>query len=118
MRMKLLIGNADRNATPLNTQTKNFYHFVRGGNDGLSGMRRETMFINLLESTHPEAEILVLVKDGIWVSPTRLLRRSLLKRIQILSEVVVLTYLLYKYMRVCYTLFRFISISLFMYENL
>jgi len=61
------LGNADRNAhTTLRAQTKNFYHFVRGGNDGLSGMRRETMFINLLESTHPlEAEILVLVKDGI-----------------------------------------------------
>ena len=61
------LGNADRNAhTTLRSQSKNFYHFVRGGNDGLSGMRRETMFINLLESTHPlEAEILVLVKDGI-----------------------------------------------------
>jgi len=41
-----------------------FYNFVKGGNDGLSTMRRELMFINILEGLHPkEAEILVLVKD-------------------------------------------------------
>jgi len=61
------LGTADTNAhTTLRAQTKNFYHFIRGGNPGLSKMRRETMFINLLNSTHPlEAEILVLVKDGL-----------------------------------------------------
>ena len=61
------LGNADTDAhTTLRAQTKNFYHFIKGGNPGLSGMRRETMFINLLTATHPlEAEILVLVKDGI-----------------------------------------------------
>ena len=37
---------------------------IRDSNNGLSGLRRETMFINILEGLHPlEAEILVLVKD-------------------------------------------------------
>lgn len=50
--------------TTITSQWKNFYHFVKGGNNGLSGMRRESMFINLLQSVHPlEAEILCLVKD-------------------------------------------------------
>jgi hypothetical protein len=41
-----------------------FYNFVKGGNDGLSSLRRETMFINILQGLHPlEAEILCLVKD-------------------------------------------------------
>ena len=37
---------------------------MKGGNDKLSSLRRETMFINILEGLHPlEAEILILVKD-------------------------------------------------------
>ena len=37
---------------------------MKGGNDGLSALRRETMFIQMLEGLHPEeAKILVLVKD-------------------------------------------------------
>lgn len=41
-----------------------FYNFVKGGNDGMSKLRKETMFINILETFHPlEAEILILVKD-------------------------------------------------------
>lgn len=61
------LGSADTNGrTTLRAQTPNFYHFVEGGNAGLSGMRRESMFINLLQSVHPlEAEIMVLVKDGL-----------------------------------------------------
>lgn len=43
---------------------KHFYHFIKGGNDGLNKIRRESMFINILEGLHPlEAEILCLVKD-------------------------------------------------------
>ena len=59
------LGSTDANAkTTLRSQWKNLYHFVQGGNGGLSQTRREMMFINLLESVHPlEAEILVLVKD-------------------------------------------------------
>jgi hypothetical protein len=37
---------------------------IKGGNDGLSSLRRETMFINILEGLHPlEAEIVCLCKD-------------------------------------------------------
>ena len=59
------LGSTDANAkTTIRSQWKNLYHFVKGGNGGLSQTRREMMFINLLESVHPlEAEILVLVKD-------------------------------------------------------
>jgi len=43
---------------------KNLYNFVKGGNDSLSKIRRETIFIQILESLHPlESDILVLVKD-------------------------------------------------------
>ena len=50
--------------TTLRRECKHFYHFIRGGNNGLTSIRRETMFINLLEGLHPlEAEILCLVKD-------------------------------------------------------
>ena len=37
---------------------------MKGGNDTLSTVRRETMFIQMLEGLHPdEADILCLVKD-------------------------------------------------------
>jgi hypothetical protein len=50
--------------TSLRREWKNLYHFVKGGNDRLSSMRRETMFIQLLEGLHPEeAKIICLVKD-------------------------------------------------------
>jgi len=50
--------------TSLRREWKNLYHFIKGGNDTLSCLRRETMFINILEGLHPlEAEILILVKD-------------------------------------------------------
>ena len=50
--------------TTIRRECKNFYHFVKGGNDGMNNMRRESMFINILQGLHPlEAEILVLVKD-------------------------------------------------------
>ena len=50
--------------TSLRREHKNLYHFVKGGNDSLSQIRRETMFIQILEGLHPdEAKILCLVKD-------------------------------------------------------
>ena len=50
--------------TTIRRECKNFYHFVKGGNDGMNNMRRESMFINILQGLHPlEAEIIVLVKD-------------------------------------------------------
>jgi len=42
----------------------NFFNFVRGGNNSMSQIRRETMFINMIEVFHPrEAEVVCLVKD-------------------------------------------------------
>ena len=50
--------------TSLRREWKNLYHFVHGGNPSLSTIRRETMFIQMLEGLHPrEAEILCLIKD-------------------------------------------------------
>ena len=59
------MGSGDKNGhTTIRREFKNFYHFVKGGNDGMNSVRRETMFINVLEGLHPlEAEILCLVKD-------------------------------------------------------
>jgi len=59
------LGVNDSNGhTTIRREFKNFYHFVKGGNDGMNSIRRETMFINILEGLHPlEAEILTLVKD-------------------------------------------------------
>ena len=51
--------------TSLRREFKQMYHFVKGGNDQLSALRRESMFIQMLEGLHPkEAEILCLIKDG------------------------------------------------------
>ena len=50
--------------TSLRREYRNLYHFVQGGNTSLSTIRRETMFIQMLEGLHPrEAEILCLIKD-------------------------------------------------------
>lgn len=50
--------------TSLRREYQQLYHFVKGGNDSLTTIRRETMFIQILEGLHPrEAEILCLVKD-------------------------------------------------------
>ena len=50
--------------TSLRKEYKHLFNFVKGGNDGLSSLRRETMFIQMLEGLHPEeAQILCLVKD-------------------------------------------------------
>ena len=59
------LGSSDRQGhTTIRRESKNFYRFVKGGQDGLSAVRRETMFINILEGLHPlEAEILILIKD-------------------------------------------------------
>ena len=59
------LGVSDQQGhTTIRRESKNFYHFVRGGNDAMSNIRRETMFINILQGLHPlEAEIVVLAKD-------------------------------------------------------
>ena len=53
-----------RGRTSLRREYMNLYHYVKGGNDSLTTLRREMMFINLLEGLHPkEAELLVKTKD-------------------------------------------------------
>ena len=60
------LGASDKEGhTTIRREAKHFYRFVKGGDDALNNIRRETMFINILEGLHPlEAEIIVLVKDG------------------------------------------------------
>ena len=59
------LGSSDQQGhTTIRRESKNFYHFVKGGNDGMNNIRRETMFINILQGLHPlEAEIVSLCKD-------------------------------------------------------
>jgi hypothetical protein len=58
------LGSQDQGKSSIRKEYKMFYNFVKGGNEGLSSLRRETMFINILQGLHPlEAEIVVLVKD-------------------------------------------------------
>ena len=59
------LGASDKQGrTTIRKEAKNFYYFVKGGSSSINSLRRETMFINLIEGLHPlEAEILVLVKD-------------------------------------------------------
>jgi len=59
------LGVSDKQGhTTIRREWKNFYMFCRGGNNSINALRRETMFINILEGLHPlEAEILTLVKD-------------------------------------------------------
>ena len=61
-----------KNEAPINSgghtrlvhEWRTLYNYVRGGNDKLSQMKRETMFIQILQGLHPlDAEILCLVKD-------------------------------------------------------
>jgi len=58
------LGSQDQGKASIRKEYTKFYNFLKGGNDGLNSLRRETMFINILEGLHPlEAEILILVKD-------------------------------------------------------
>ena len=76
------LGSQDQGKASIRAEYTKFYNFLKGGNSGLSGLRRETMFINILEGLHPlEAEILVLVKD-----------KKLSDRYNISKEVVSLAY--------------------------
>ena len=58
------LGSQDQGKASIRKEFQKFYNFIKGGNDSLSGLRRETMFINILTGLHPlEAEILILTKD-------------------------------------------------------
>lgn len=50
--------------TYLAHEWKVLYNFVKGGNDSLRAVKREQLFLQLLEGLHPdEADIICLVKD-------------------------------------------------------
>ena len=56
--------NTNQGFTTLRREWTKLYNFIKGGNDQLNGLRRETMFIQILEGLHPlDAEILCLMKD-------------------------------------------------------
>ena len=59
------LGSSDQQGhTTIRREAKHFYQFVQGGNPNMNNIRRETMFINILEGVHPlEAEIICLCKD-------------------------------------------------------
>jgi hypothetical protein len=58
------LGSQDQGRSSIRKEYTKFYNFIKGGNDGLSSLRRETMFINVLQGLHPlEAEIVCLCKD-------------------------------------------------------
>ena len=48
----------------LYTEARKLYLFIKGGNENLKPFKRETLFINLLESVHAEdAKVLLGAKD-------------------------------------------------------
>ena len=48
----------------LRREQRNLYMFVKGGNDALSTIRRETIIIQMVAGLHPkEADIVIAVKD-------------------------------------------------------
>ena len=58
------LGSQDQGRSSIRKEYQRFYNFIKGGNDSLSSLRRETMFINVLQGLHPlEAEIVCLCKD-------------------------------------------------------
>jgi hypothetical protein len=61
---EMLDSYGSNNRTTIRKEYNNFRNFIHGGNAELSKIRRETMFINLLQGLHPrEAEIICFVKD-------------------------------------------------------
>ena len=79
------LGNASdltEGHTSIRKEFKRFYNFIKGGNDSLPALRKETMFIQMLEGLHPlEAEIICLVKD-----------KNLQSKYKITKEIVSKTY--------------------------
>lgn len=79
------LGNASdltEGHTTIRKEFKRFYNFIKGGNDSLPALRKETMFIQMLEGLHPlEAEIVCLVKD-----------KNLQSKYKITKEIVSKTY--------------------------
>jgi hypothetical protein len=58
------LGSQDQGKSSIRKEYNKFFNFIKGGNDSLSSLRRETMFINVLQGLHPlEAQIVCLIKD-------------------------------------------------------
>ncbi len=58
------VGAIDQKYSTIKKEYTKFYNFIKGGNDSMNGIKRENIFINILEGIHPlEAEILCLTKD-------------------------------------------------------
>ena len=58
------LGSQDQGRSSIRKEYQKFYNFIKGGNNSLSSLRRESMFINILQGLHPlDAEIVCLVKD-------------------------------------------------------
>ena len=74
------MGNAmdmNRDRTTIRKEYTKFFNFIKGGNDKLNGLRRETMFIQILQGLHPlDAEILCLTKDKKLQSKYRISREN------------------------------------------
>ena len=62
---KTYLGSVDENnPTYLYPNIRKIYLFIEGGHDGLTTLRREQLFVQMLEELHPkEAEVLLQVKD-------------------------------------------------------
>ena len=70
--------NVNQGFTTLRREYTKLYNFIRGGNDQLNSLRRETMFIQILEGLHPlDAEILCLVKDKLLQTKYKLTRQTI-----------------------------------------
>ena len=59
------VGSPDEwNPTYLYPNIRKFYLYIEGGHDGLTQLRREQLFVQMLESLHPkEAEVVIQIKD-------------------------------------------------------
>ena len=59
------IGSPDEyNPTYLYPNIIKFYLYIEGGHDGLTQLRREQLFVQMLEGLHPkEAEVVIQIKD-------------------------------------------------------
>ena len=54
----------EKNKTSIRNEYQNFYIYCKNGNNNISQIRKETMFINMLSGLHPlEAELMCIVKD-------------------------------------------------------
>lgn len=66
--------------TRLEQEYRGFYRFVKGGADKLANLRRETLFVQLLEGlSAEEAELLCLVKDGNLTSKYKRITKAVIQ---------------------------------------